>query len=61
MTTPAATADLSALPTLSTEINELNEVQLSDFASAAESLINQAADVPALQNLRVQLTGKKAH
>ena len=37
MTTPVATNDLSALPTLSSELNELNEAQLTEFASAAES------------------------
>ena len=59
MTTPVAT-DLSALPTLSTELSELNESQLNGFAEAAESLIAQATTVPALQELRVQFTGKKS-
>ena len=60
MTTPAATTDLSALPTLSTELNELNEAQINEFASAAEALVLQLTDVRALQDLRVQLTGKKS-
>jgi len=60
MTTPAATTDLSALPTLSTELSELTEAQLTDLASAAEALILQVTDVRALQDLRVQLTGKKS-
>ena len=60
MTTPAATTDLSALPTLSTELSELNEAQLNEFASAAEALVLQVTDVRALQDLRVQLTGKKS-
>lgn len=59
MTTPVAT-DLSALPTLPLELNELNESQLTEFASQAQMLINQADDVPALQELRVQFTGKKS-
>ena len=59
MTNPAATNDLSALPTLSSELNELNEAQLTDFASAAEALILQVTDARTLQDLRVQLTGKK--
>lgn len=61
MTTPAATTDLSALPTLSTELSELNEAQLNELASAAEALVLQVTDVRALQDLRVQLTGKRAH
>ena len=44
MTTPAAITDLSALPTLSSELNELNEAQLNEFASAAEALILQVND-----------------
>ena len=60
MTTPAATTDLSALPTLSTELSELSEAQLNEFASAAEALVLQVTDVRALQDLRVQLTGKKS-
>jgi len=60
MTTPAATTDLSALPTLSTELSELNEAQLNELASAAEALVLQVTDVRALQDLRVQLTGKKS-
>ncbi|WLP94340.1 phenylalanine--tRNA ligase subunit alpha [Psychrobacter sp. M13] len=59
MTTPAAT-DLSALPTLPLELNQLTEAQLIEFASHAQMLINQADDVPALQELRVQFTGKKS-
>ncbi|MBP2279845.1 phenylalanyl-tRNA synthetase alpha chain [Psychrobacter sp. PL15] len=60
MTTPAVNADLSVLPTLSSELNELNEEQLTHFASSAENLIAQAAEIRALQELRVQLTGKKS-
>ena len=60
MTTPAATNDLSALPTLSETLSEVNETQLSDYASSAEALISGAPDVAALQQLRVQLTGKKS-
>ena len=60
MTTPAATTDLSALPTLSSELSELTEAQLTEFASAAEALILQVNDVRLLQDLRVQLTGKKS-
>lgn len=59
MTSPA-TPDLSALPTLPTELSEINESQLNDFASHAESLVAQASDVTTLQDLRVQLTGKKS-
>ena len=59
MTTPAD-IDLSTLPTLSSELSELNQAQLNAFAKAAEMLINQAPDVPALQELRVQFTGKKS-
>ena len=53
MTTPAAITDLSALPTLSSELNELNEAQLNEFASAAEALILQVNDARTLQDLRV--------
>ena len=53
MTNPAATNDLSALPTLSSELNELNEAQLTEFASAAEALILQVTDARTLQDLRV--------
>ncbi|MGP4849225.1 hypothetical protein ACTXGQ_34335, partial [Marinobacter sp. 1Y8] len=60
MTNPAATNDLSALPTLSSELNELNEAQLTEFANAAEALILQVTDARTLQDLRVQLTGKKS-
>jgi len=60
MTNPAATNDLSALPTLSSELNDLNEAQLTEFASAAEALILQVTDARTLQDLRVQLTGKKS-
>ncbi|WP_201586925.1 phenylalanine--tRNA ligase subunit alpha [Psychrobacter jeotgali] len=60
MTSPVATNDLSALPTLSTELHDINEEQLNHFATAAETMIAQAIDVPALQNLRVQFTGKKS-
>ena len=60
MTNPAANNDLSALPTLSSELNELNEAQLIEFANAAEDLILQVNDVRLLQDLRVQLTGKKS-
>ena len=59
MTTPVAT-DLSALPTLSSQLNELDEAQLNGFADAAVALIAQATTVPELQELRVQLTGKKS-
>lgn len=59
MTTPVA-PDLSALPTLSSELNELNESQLNGFADAAESLITEASEIAVLQELRVQLTGKKS-
>ncbi|BFM04450.1 hypothetical protein Psyaliredsea_30970 [Psychrobacter alimentarius] len=60
MTTPAATTDLSALPTLSSELNDLNEAQLIAFTDAAEALILQVTDTRVLQDLRVQLTGKRA-
>ena len=60
MTNPAATNDLSALPTLSSELSELTEAQLTEFASAAEALILQVTDARTLQDLRVQLTGKKS-
>lgn len=60
MTTPAATTDLSALPTLSSELNDLNEAQLIAFTDAAEALILQVTDTRVLQDLRVQLTGKKS-
>ena len=60
MTSPAATPDLSALPTLSPELSELNESQLNEFASAAEALVVQVTDVRILQDVRVQLTGKKS-
>lgn len=60
MTTPAATTDLSELPVLSSELNELNESQLNELASAAEIFIAKATSVPVLQELRVQLTGKKS-
>ena len=60
MTTPAATIDLSALPTLSSELSELTKSQLTEFASAAETLILQVTDARNLQDLRVQLTGKKS-
>ncbi len=59
MTTPAAN-DISTLPILSSELNELSEPQLNEFAGAAENIITQTSDVPALQELRVQLTGKKS-
>lgn len=59
MTTPVAT-DLSALPTLSSQLNELSEDQLNSFLQSATSLITQATDVAMLQELRVQLTGKKS-
>ncbi len=59
MTTPVAT-DLSALPALSSQLSDLNEAQLNDFADAAIVLIAQATLVPQLQELRVQLTGKKS-
>ncbi len=59
MTTPVAT-DLSALPALSPQLSDLNEAQLNDFADAAVALIAQATLVPQLQELRVQLTGKKS-
>ena len=52
MTTPVAT-DLSALPTLSSQLNELDEAQLNGFADAAVALIAQATTVPELQELRV--------
>ncbi|MGP4952719.1 phenylalanine--tRNA ligase subunit alpha, partial [Psychrobacter sp. T6-1] len=50
MTSPAATPDLSALPTLSPELSELNESQLNEFASAAEALVVQVTDVRILQD-----------
>ncbi len=59
MTTPVAT-DLSALPTLSSTLSELNESQLNEFTAGAEALIAQTSDVASLQELRVQLTGKKS-
>ena len=59
MTTPVAT-DLSALPTLSSQISDLNEAQLNDFATAAIAQITKASEVADLQELRVQLTGKKS-
>ncbi|WP_367110733.1 phenylalanine--tRNA ligase subunit alpha [uncultured Psychrobacter sp.] len=58
MTTPAVTNDL--LPTLPSQLSELNEAQLNDFATAAETSIAQALDMTTLQSLRVQLTGKKS-
>ena len=60
MTTPAVTNELSALPTLSSELSEVQEAQLTELASAAEAMIAQVTDVSALQALRVQLTGKKS-
>ena len=59
MTTPGAT-DLSALPTLSSQLSDLNEAQLNDFATAAIAQITKASEVADLQELRVQLTGKKS-
>ena len=58
--TTSATNDLSALPTLPSELNKLDEAKLTHFASTAETLITQASQVSALQELRVQLTGKKS-
>ena len=60
MTTPAATNDLLELPILSAQLGEINESQLDGFTSAAETFILKATTVPALQELRVQLTGKKS-
>ncbi|WP_392397137.1 hypothetical protein [Psychrobacter proteolyticus] len=59
MTNHFATNDLSALPTLSSELNELNEAQLTHLMSAAEALI-KVTDARTLQDFRVQLTGKKS-
>ena len=60
MTTPAATSDLSALPTLSETLSDISQHEFTSFTEAALAHIEHAQSAADLQQLRVTLTGKKS-
>jgi len=51
---------IASLPSLSDVLSELTEAELQDYAQAAQSAVSEIATSADLQQMRVNLTGKKS-